>query len=115
MSSAEVWVLNILKIIFVIIGAHIAITKVLPIFKDAIQGLGDKKIINGLVSLFAILIIIFAGLTIFNFIEAIGSKWFSYLLVIKPAFDIIFKLEYYFKYVILGVIVILGLKAFKKA
>ena len=114
MVSAEVAVVNILKIIFVVIGAHLAITKVLPMLKDTLSGF-DKKIANGLISLFAVLIMVFAGLAIFDFIVAIGSTALSYLLVIKPAFDIVFKLEYYFKYVILGVIIILGLKAFKRA
>lgn len=113
MVSAEIAMVNILKIIFVVIGAHLAITRVLPMLKNALNGL-DKKVVNGLISLFAVLVIVFAGLAIFEFIEAIGGA-LSYLLVIKPAFDIVFKLEYYFKYVILGIIVILGLKAFKRA
>ncbi len=114
MASTELWAMNILKIIFVVIGAHIAITKVLPMLKDTISSF-DRKVVNGLVSLFAVLILVFAGLKIFDFIAAIGDKTFSYLLVIQPAFDLVFSLEYYFKYIILGVIVILGLKAFKKA
>lgn len=115
MVSAEIWIVNLLKILFVIVGAHLAITKVLPMLKNAIEGLGDKKVIDGLVSLFAVLILVLAGLQIFEFIAAIGSIGFSYLTVIKPAFDLVFGLVYYVKYVILGVIVILGLKAFKKA
>lgn len=114
MASTELWAMNILKIIFIVIGAHIAITKVLPMLKDALSGL-DKKMINGIISLFAVFILVFAGLKIFEFIAAIGDKTISYLLVIQPAFDLILKLEYYFKYIIIGVIVILGLKAFKKA
>lgn len=114
MASAELWIVNILKILFVIIGAHLAITKILPMLKDTLSSF-DKKMVNGLISLFAVFIIVFAGLAIFEFITAIGSKGFSYLLVIKPAFDLIYRLEYYFKYIILGIIVILGLKAFKKA
>lgn len=114
MVSAGILVVNLLKIVFVIVGAHLAITKVLPMLKDTLSGF-DRKVANGLISLFAVLIIVFAGLAIFEFIEATGSKALSYLLVIKPAFDIVFSLEYYLKYVILGVIVILGLKAFKRA
>lgn len=114
MVSAELWIINILKIVFVIIGAHIAITKVLPLLKDAISGF-DRKIVNSLIALFAILIFVLAGLKVFEFIAAIGDKTLSYLLVIKPAFDIVFSLEHYFKYIVLGIIVILGFKAFKKA
>lgn len=115
MVSAEIWIVNLLKIIFVVVGAHLAITKVLPMLKSIVDGLGDKRVSEGIISLFAVFILVFAGLAILDFITAIGSTGLSYLNVIKPAFDLIFRLEYYFKYVILGVIIVLGLKAFKKA
>ena len=115
MVSAEIWIVNLLKILFVIVGAHLAITKVLPMFKNIVDGLGDKKVSEGIISLFAVFILVFAGLAIFDFITAIGSIGLSYLTVIKPAFDLIFGLVYYIKYIVLGVIIVLGLKAFKKA
>lgn len=114
--SVEVWIVNVLKIVFVIVGMHIALTKVLPLLKDMLSGfIGNKKINDGITGLIAILILVLGGLKIFDFIEAIGNKALSYLLVFKPGFEMVFSLEHYFKYIVLAVVVAVALKAFKKA
>ena len=115
MASAEVIVLNILKIIFVIVATHIGLTKLVPMLEQVLgMSISDKKALDGLTSLLSILVLVLAGKTIVDLAKLTEIQILSYLDIFTPALELLFKLVPYFAWVLAGLVVILGIKGLSK-
>jgi len=115
MASAEVIVLNILKIIFVVVATHIGLTKLVPMLEQVLgMSISDKKALDGLTSLLSILVLVLAGKTIVDLAKLTEIQILSYLDIFTPALELLFKLVPYFAWVLAGLVVILGIKGLSK-
>lgn len=113
--SAENIIVNILKIIFVIIGGHITLTKIIPLLDDMLKSLiKETKAVDKFTSLLGIFVFVIVGVNIINFAVATENKVISYLSVIKPAFELIIGLVPYFGYIFAATVLIITVKSFKK-
>ncbi|MEK6934648.1 MAG: hypothetical protein AABW46_02110 [Nanoarchaeota archaeon] len=112
--AVEAIAINILKIVFVIIGAHIAITRVVPLLDDfLISFIKDKKSVESFTSLVDIFILVLVGLMIIEFALATENSFVSYIEVIKPGFDLIMQLFDYLKWILVVLIGVVALKNIK--
>ncbi len=112
--AVEVWVLNILKIIFIIIGGHVAITKVVPLLNDFLLSfIKDKKSVDSFTSLLDIYILSIVGLKIVEYVLNIDNFALNYLESIKPGFEILTQLFSYLQWILLALIVVVALKNYK--
>lgn len=112
--SAELVLVNLFKIGFVVVAIHLSLTKIIPFLQEILDPyFNNNKAVDALTSLIGILVIIVGGLKIMDFLAASESAILGYLTVIQPGLETIFALEYYFRWLIMGVVAIVAVKAFK--
>ncbi len=113
--GAELIVENIIKIVFLIVGGHLAISKVLPMLEDIISVVfKDKTAIDGFMNLLIVLVLVLVGRGILDFILAMQNPTLAYIGLLKPGFDILYSLVDYFKWIFAGVVVVLAFNVYKK-
>ena len=111
---AELWIINILKIVFLLLGAHIAITKIVPLLNDFLNSfIKDKRAVDSFTSLIDIFILVTVGLKIVEFALAVQNKALSYVEVLQPGFEVISNLFSYIQWILLALIVVVALKNYK--
>lgn len=112
--TTEIIAINILKIVFVIVGGHIAITRVVPLLDDFLASfIKDKQSVESFTSLVDIFILVAIGLKIVEFALATENTFAGYISVIKPAFDLIMQLFDYLKWILVVLIGVVALKNLK--
>jgi len=112
--AAEIIAINILKIVFVILGGHIAITRVVPLLNDFLLSfIKDKQSVESFTSLIDILILVLIGTKIIEFALATGNTYLAYIEVLKPGFDLIMSLFDYLKWILVVLIGVVAIKNIK--
>ncbi len=112
---AEAYISNIIKIIFVIIGGHLAITKILPMLKNFLDDfIKDDSVMKGLISLLTVAIIVTVITLVIDFIAAIGNPILNYINLIKPAIDVFNNLFNYIQYIVAIGLIAYAIKSLKK-
>lgn len=111
--ALDLWAGNILKIIFVIIGVHLTLTKIIPLIQDFLTPFIEKKAGDAFTSLLGVLVIVLGGLAIISFITAIGNPVMEYIAVLEPGFKIMLDFLDYFKYAAVVVLGFAVLKSYK--
>jgi len=113
--AAETWVMNILRIGFVVAGTHITLTKIMPLIENYFSLIiSNKKIMDSLTSLLGVLMLVIAANLVFGYISAINNSTLNYLLVIRPVVDLLYEFIGYVQWLVIAVFIIGGLKVFKK-
>jgi len=112
--AIDIYITNIIKIIFAIIGGHLAITKILPLIKDFLDDFISDKVMKGLISLLTITIIVAVATLVVQFTTAIGNPVFNYIALIQPMLDIFKTLFDYLQYVVAIGLIAYAIKNFKK-
>lgn len=112
--AVELWIISILKVVFVIIGGHIAITKVVPLLNDFLLSfIKDNKSVDAFTSLIDIFILVIVGLKIVEFLLEIDNSIINYIAAIQPGFEILSTLFSYIQWILLALIVVVALKHYK--
>jgi ABC-type multidrug transport system fused ATPase/permease subunit len=111
---SEIYITNIIKIIFTIIGGHLAITKILPLIKDFLDDFLNDKATKALISLLTVAIIVIVANLIIGFTTEIGNNYLNYINLIKPLLDVITNLFNYLQYVVAIALIAYAIKNFKK-
>ena len=113
--SLESFIVNILKIVFVVLGGHIILTKVIPLLDSMLKNLiKDNKVVDNFTSLLGILVFVLVGTKIIEFAVATENTVIGYLSVIQPGLDLILSLVPYFGYIFAAAVVIIAVKGIKK-
>ncbi len=112
--AIDIYITNIIKIIFAIIGGHLAITKILPMLKDFLDDFISDKVMKGLISLLTIIIVVIVATLVLEFTTAIGNPILNYIDLAKPILDIITKLFDYLQYVVAIGLIAYAIKSLKK-
>jgi hypothetical protein len=113
--GAEIFIVNLLKIISVVIAGHITLTKIIPLIDDMLKGLiKENKVVDSFTSLLGILVIVLASIKIIEFAMAMQNKVIGYLEVLKPGLELILSLAPYFGYVFAALVLIIAVKNFRK-
>lgn len=107
----ETWMLTILKIVCVIIGGHLAITKLLPALKNVLSSSIKKEdlttsIISILMMYTGVLVLKF----MIEFIVATENKYLGYANVLVPGIEVILTLVPYVIYLMVATVIVAGLK-----
>lgn len=114
MAEALTWILISISVIFAFIGGHILLTKVLPPLKKILSSvLKDENAVN---SLMAILLVFVAVLVLQKSVEllmTLENQVINVVTVINPALEIILSFGTYIGYLILGIMIVIGLKNWK--
>ena len=111
----EIFVVNLLNIVFVVLAGHIALTKIIPLLDGMLKQLvKETKAIDNFTSLLGILVFVLVGLKIIEFAVATQNKVISYLSVVKPGLDLLLSLVPYLGYVFAGAIIIIALRGIRK-
>ncbi len=112
--AAELWVTNVLKIVFVIIGGHIAITKVVPLVNDfLVSFIKDKKAVDAFTSLLDIFILVTIGIKIVDYLLSIDNGILNYVAAIAPGFEILSIFFEYIQWILVALLVLVALRNYK--
>tara|TARA_Y100000034_G_scaffold130902_1_gene190481 strand:- start:1481 stop:1828 length:348 start_codon:yes stop_codon:yes gene_type:complete len=112
--ATELWVINILGIVFAIIAALIIIIKILPRLRDLADPIiGSESALSGLMSLLVILvyILLFAG--IINLLKNIDNKFLNYVTILDPGVDLFVAMIPFFKWIVFALVLGLAAKYIK--
>ena len=113
--SVETIIVNILKIVFVVLAGHVALTKIIPMVDAMLKGLiKENKVVDNFTSLLGIFVFVLVGIKIIEFGVATQNTVITYLEIIKPGFELIQSLVPYFGYIFAGVVVIIAVRGIKK-
>ncbi len=107
--------LNLLNAIFVMVGGYIAIVYLFPMLRDFLAaGFKDEKVVDALMGIFNLYVIIFVTIGIVRELVLVNNQYLNYVTVLIPALTIMTDLIPYLKYLVAGVIIVVGLGTFKK-
>jgi len=113
--AIDVYITNIIKIIFAIIGGHLAITRILPVLKNFLDDfIKEDKVLKALISLLTFAIIVAVANLVVQFTTAIGNPVFNYIALIQPMLDIFNTLFSYLQYIVAIGLIAYAIKNFKK-
>lgn len=114
MATTTVWITTIISAVLVLIAGHITITIILPKLKDFLKpAIKDD---NALASLMIMLIILVAVLALkaeVTLLLTLQNNTVNLINVLSPGLDLILGFSKYLGYLVLGFLVILGLKFYK--
>ena len=104
------WMLLILKIICVLIGGHLAITKLLPELKKVLSFFVKRmELITSIVSVLIIYILVLVLKFIIGFIAAVENVYLGYANVLLPGIEVILMVIPYVLYFFVAVVIVAGL------
>lgn len=107
----EMWMLTILKIVAVIIGGHLAITKMLPALKNVLASFIKKpEFIASVISIFIFYVAILVLKFIIDFLVLTENKYISYVNVLTPGIEVILTIVPYILYFMIATVIVAGLK-----
>ncbi len=107
----ETWMLTILKIVGVVIGGHIAITKMLPALKNILSFFTKKEeLVTSTISILIMYIGVLVLKYIISFLVATGNKYLSYVDVLLPGVEVILTITPYVLYFLIATVIVAGLK-----
>lgn len=111
--SLEIWALNILSAIAIVVGGWGMLTYVFPMIEELLKPIiKDKKSLKAFMGLLNIVILWIVGQGIINYLLRIDNSVLNFLDVLTPALDIFLEFLPYLKWVILGWFIVI---AFKKS
>ena len=114
MAESTVWIVAIFSVIFALLGGHILLTKVLPPLKKILSSvLKDENSVNSLVSILIVLVAVMVLGKVIEVLAVPGNATLNMLLVIQPGLDVIKDFGMYIGYLILGLVIVIGLKNWK--
>ena len=109
--SFEIWMLEKLKIIAVVIGGHLAINKMLPVLKNVLSSFIEKEeFLTGIISVLMFYVGVLVLRFIVDFLVEIGNKYLSYVEVLLPGIEVILAVIPYVIYFMIAAVVVAGLK-----
>lgn len=110
----ETWVVTLLKVVFVIVAGHIAITKIVPLLDEFLSGfIKNEKAVDSFTSLIDIFILVLVGTKIIEFLLETENPVLSYFSALQPSFELLNALFSYLQWILLALIAIVALKYFK--
>lgn len=109
--SFEIWTFTVLKIVAVIIGGHLAVTKLLPILKNVLNSfLKKEEITLSVISIFLFYIGVSVAKYVIFFLTATENKYLNYINVLSPGVEIILTIIPYVLYFMTAAVIVVGLK-----
>lgn len=113
--AIDIWIATIFKLGFVIAAVHLTLTRIIPMLQSLLETIfKEKKALDGLTSLLGILVLILAGKEVLTFVQELNNGILNYLLTLQPALAVLLNLVFYLQWVILAVLIVAILKAYKK-
>ena len=107
----EIWMLTILKIVAVIVGGHLAITKMLPALKRVLSSFIKKEeVVTSVISTFMFYIGTLVLKFIIEYLATTENKYLTYITVLIPGIDVILTIVPFVLYFLIAAIIVAGLK-----
>lgn len=107
----ELWALTILKIVAVIIGGHLAVTKMLPALKNVLASFIKKpEFIASVISIFIFYVGILVLKFVIDFLAMTENKYMGYVTVLLPGVEVILTILPYIMYFMIAAVIVAGLK-----
>ena len=105
-----------LGMVLTIVAGHIAITKILPKLKILLKAIiKDEEAINSLMHIFIVYVGLFVLSKLLELFRAFDVGFINDMAsIVQPGIDILMSLLPYLQWLILGILVVVGLKSFKK-
>jgi hypothetical protein len=112
---AVVWITNLIKVFFSIVGLFIANSVVFPRLREVLSGLSDRAaVVNGIVSLLIIFVYVMFINAVVTSLNAIGNKYISYVALVSPALELLNQLVKPVGFILLATVVALAFVDKKK-
>lgn len=109
--AVEEWIINLLKIVFVIVAGHIAITRIVPLLNDFLLSfVKNKKSVDSFTSLIDIFVIVLVATKIVEFALNIQNKIIGYVSILGPGLQVLTSVFEYLKWILLALILVIAFK-----
>ncbi len=106
----EIWALLILKIVGVIIGGHLAVTKLLPELKKMLSLFVKKEeLITSIISILIFYVAVLVFKFIVSFLAVIENKYLGYANVLLPGVEVILTVTPFVMTFLAAIVVVAGL------
>jgi hypothetical protein len=106
----EIWALLILKIVGVIIGGHLAVTKLLPELKKMLSLFVKKEeLITSVISILIFYVAVLVFKFIVSFLAAVENKYLGYANVLLPGIEVILVVTPFVLTFLAATVVVAGL------
>jgi len=113
--AIEIWALLVLKIIGVIIGGHIAVTKLLPELKKMFCLFVKKEeLITSVISILIFYVAVLVLKFIVGFLAAVENKYLGYASVLLPGIEVILTVTPFVLMFLAAIVIVAGLSISKK-
>jgi len=109
-------VVLVLGMAFAVAAGHIAITKILPRLKTLLKSaMKDEESVNALMYVFIIYVGIFVLSKLIELFQAFDVSFITDITnIVQPGIDVMMNILPYLQWLVLGILVIIGLKNFRK-
>jgi hypothetical protein len=109
-------VVLVLGMFFSVIAGHIAITKIFPKLKLLLKAIiKDEEATNSLMYIFIVYLALFVLSKLIELFRAFNVSFINDMTnIIQPGIDILMGLLPYLQWLILGILIVIGLKNFKR-
>lgn len=115
MAELGVWIAFVLNIVFLLVAGHIALTMLLPKLRTILVGaVGKEELVNAVIYLFVVYIIIFVVKKLVDIVVAVGNSFLNLIAMLNPGLEILILLLTYLQWIVLGAVLVIGLKGVKK-
>lgn len=106
----ETWMLLVLKIVVVIIGGHLAITKLLPELKKVLSySVKREELVTSIVSILVFYVAILVSKFVASFLATMENKYLGYANVLLPGIEVILTVTPYVLYFLMATVIVAGL------
>ncbi len=112
--AMDIWISTIFKIGFIIAAVHLTLTRIIPMLQSLLETVfKDKKALDSFTSLLGILVLVLAGKEILVFVQELNNTVLNYLLTLQPALAVLSNLIFYIQWIVVAILAIAMLKAYK--
>ena len=108
--ALEDWMILVLKVVFILIGGHLAITRLMPGLKKVLaQVVRNEAVLVSSVSTLVFYIGVIAAKLIIQSVSAMDNKYLGYLAVLLPGVEVILVIIPYVVYFLIAATVVSAL------
>jgi len=109
--TAELWIINILSSIAIIIGGWAVITYLFPMLETVLsEAIKDKKVLHSFMGILNVLILWMVAQGVIIYLLKIDNMYLNYLDIILSGLDVFLEFLPYLKWIIIGWFIVIALK-----
>jgi len=108
--AVEVWIVAIIKIALVLLGGHLAITKLLPLMKKLFNSFMKEEQTVAVISILLLYVGLLVANKVIEAITSIDNQYLNYITLATIPINLILSVMPYLMYFTIACVAVIGLK-----